>query len=104
MSGLYNWFYKQTHTISPAGMILTKDDKCSYKSKSRNTIFNDGIITGCSKHGVYVKYGLDESFGFWNSIGMGTTKFVPIDQIDKLIQKREKKVKYDEDKNKTKSK
>jgi len=99
MESLTNWFYKQTHHISKGGMILTKDDKCAYKSKSRNTIFNDGIITSCSKFGVYISYGFGENFGFWNAMGSGTTKFIPSDQIDKLIQKRIKKVKHNELKN-----
>jgi len=104
MNTFTNWFYKQTHHISSDGMILTKGDKCAYKSKSRNCIFNDCVVTGCSKFGVYIAYGFDEQWGYFSKDGEGTSKFVPTDQIDKLIQKREKKVKYDEDKNKTKSK
>ena len=91
METFSNWWTSQTYHITKENIVLKIGDKVAYRSKSRNTIFNDGEIIACSKYGVIVKYALDESFGLWS---VGTTKFIQSEKIIKLIQKRDKKVKF----------
>lgn len=90
MFSVYNYLFERKNIVSPEGKIYKPDDKVSYRSKSRNVIYQDAVIGRCYDTGLYVKYGFDEKF-FYGALG--TEKWISLDKIDKLIGKREKKVK-----------
>ena len=86
---VYNYLFERDNIVSPAGRVFKQGDKVSYRSKSRNVVFHDGVIGKCYDSGLYISYGVDEVFNFGQ---FGTTKFIPLDRIDKLIGTRENRV------------
>ena len=87
MSFLYNYFFERNDFVSPGEKIYKQGDKVSYRSKSRNVIYNDGVIGKCYDTGVYISYGKDEKFHYG---ALGTTKFIRAKDVDKLIGPRHK--------------
>ena len=91
MSFIYNYLFEIKHFVSDKGDIYTKDDKISYKSKSRNVIYNDGKVLKCYDTGILIEYGKEEKFSNWG--GLGTTKYILRKDIDNKIGPRLKKIK-----------
>jgi len=90
-----NWFYKQKYHMTKDKLVFEVGDKIAVKSKSRNVFFQDGVVVGASEFGIFVEYGKDEYFSIF---GRGTQKFIASCDIKKLIRKREKKIKFEDEK------